>query len=401
MADLRARLIGIAGAVVFAGLALASGLDRISAQDTSLAASVPGPFQVNAARVLANDAIVRQQLHQAMLYAGKAVARDPMSADSVSLLAQTLLLSGKAEEARRAFQVSESHGWRDPPTQVYWMLQALERRDWPEASRRLDAVLRQAPRFDQRNELLKLFEAWPDGREQLARRLAAEPSWKQPYFQDLDELPDISLHMRGDVAKRLGSMGEKERDCDLIAPLLWSMPDLLGYPETRDVWASHCSAPDDTPYLVDPGFERTRLARPRSPFDWRFAARGEIDVTLAPADGFAGKAITVSSTAPGRRRFAQQPILLPPGEYTMTWRAMNSEGMPATGLTVSIECSPEAFRPLSAAILDSAKGRFSADFSVAATCDPQWLALAIRPGLEPVTIDDFAIASKVRVPRAN
>jgi len=392
MARARLRLLLIPAALLYAALAVANGLDRISENQPDLVRSVPAPLQVNAARALAAEALRAQHTATAQSWAETAIARDPTNAQSVSLLGQAHVLAGEADAARKVFAVADRMGWRDPPTQVYWMLVALERRDFASGADRLDAVLRQSPRFDQRDMLLQMFESWPDGRAELAGRLAADPGWKKPYFADVNAVSDVTLYMRGEVAKQLANLEKAPRDCALVAPLVWRMPRKLSYREAHDVWQAYCRDEDETGAVSDPGFESVSLAKPESPFDWFFTQTGDVDLMIEKTPGFAGHALEVANSAPARQSFATQLLQLAPGRYRATWRASAVGTTPASAVTLSIQCRAERHQPLAARVIDKDKGVWAADFAVPGGCAAQYLDLAIAGGSDVVTIDDVHVA---------
>jgi hypothetical protein len=390
--SLRTRIVGVAGALLFAAVALLNGLDRVSADRPELAASVPGPFRANALRVEATEAVVANQPAKALPLAVEAMAASPGDVRTIAPWAQAQLLSGDIEAARRAYAITDTMGWREPSTQIFWMALTLERKDFATAADRLDAVLRQAPKFDQRDNLLRAFEGWPDGRTEIARRLVAKPAWRDAYFQDLEALPEITLYMRGEVAKELARLENGTGDCSLVSPLVWLMPKKLGYAEAYDVWNAYCRSGKATGGIVDGGFEDTRLTDPGTPFDWRFADRGDVDVRIGPAEGFSGQALTVSSLAPGRRAFARTITQLAPGTWDVRWRAIDAAGGPSDAIAVSLQCSEAEFAPVAASRVAGAPGGWTARVTLPQGCTTQWLQLAIAGNSDAVTIDDFSAA---------
>lgn len=389
----RLRLVfALAAAAVYATVALFAGLDRMSERDPALAQGVPGLFRINALRAIARQAIVDRRPDDALAWARVAVARDPANAEAVGVLGQAQLISNRLDDARATYSVASKLGWREPSTQIYWMIDALNRQDFVVAGRHLDAVLRQAPRFEQRDAMLAMFEGWPGGREQVARRLALDPSWKATYFQEVGSLQPATLYLRGEVARALAKYERETRNCRLVAPLVWEMPRKLGYREARDVWRDYCSEGTVAALVADGGFEHVSLARPVTPFDWTFPEHGEIEVIAGPEQGFSGTTLSVSSTAPGRRSFARQFVQLAPGKYRASWRALDSEGKPSDAITVSLSCTAAVHDPVSARVADPARGQYVADLVVPDRCEMQWLDLAIAGQGGPVTLDDVAIA---------
>jgi len=385
----RLRRLALAGCLAYGVLALGSGLDRMSEKHPDLAGSVPAWFSSSAARAQAAGAIEAGRGREAQAEARLAILADPVDARAPSLLGQALAISGEGERARGAFEVAGKMGWRDPATQIYWMYTALEARNYEAASQRLDAILRQSPRFDQRDPLLATLEATPAARDKLAARLAERPLWSEVYFLETTGLSDVSLYLRGETARALAGKGV--RDCEQVAPLVTAMVERLSPAEARAVWQAQCArgAPGSAP--ADPGFEQAQLLHPLTPFDWRFTGDGAIDVMLGAQSGFSGQALVVSSTAPGRRGFASQMLLLPAGDHVVRWRAQGEGGAAATAVTVSLECEDKVHRARPARVIDASAGRFEARIAVPMGCPVQWLSLGIDPGSAPVTVDDLSI----------
>lgn len=390
---MKLRLLGLAACAAYAVVALASGLDRMSGTYPGVAHDVPQVFSANAARVLAANALEVKRPDQAIEHSRLAVLHDPVDARSLSLHGQALLALNRGREARRAFEVAGRMGWRDPATQIYWMYAALDARDFRMASERLDAVLRQAPRYPEAAPLLAMLEATPVGRTQLAERLMARPAWAQIYFEDTATIPEVSVYMRGEVARALAAKGF--RDCSLTAPALAATVRRIGWPEAHAVWQAHCAGRGAGGLLADSGFAAARVDRQLTPFDWQFVSDGALDISLGEVSGFRDKAVSVSSTAPGRRAFVQQVVVLGPGSYELKWRALDAQGKPSGAVTASVECNPNVHRPLPARLIDARSGTYAAAFPVpGGGCTAQWLGLGIEPGGAPVTVDDVSIARR-------
>ncbi len=386
-------LAGLVLAGCYAAIAMASGLDRISEVRPDVAALVPEPFRVNAARALAVDALKAQRYEPALAEARLALIRDPVDARSAGLFGSVLLAAGNAEGARSAFTLSAALGWRDAPTQLFWMAQALNSGDLKTASQRLDALLRQNPMFEQRQPLLALLEASPAGRDQLVARLADQPAWRTNYYMDTFMLTPLAVSHRADVAERL-AQSAGVRDCQLVAPVTHGLVSQKDFAAARRVWDLHCRPEDDDDYLADGGFDRASPIKQVTAFDWSWFDDSMVGVSLQPAAGFAGPAVSVGTTAPALRRFAQQLVLLEPGSYRASWRAQSLTGEPAAGIGLSLACDKESLKPLGAAMDDARLGRFAADFSVPAGCPAQWLTFTIAPGTGDAELDDVAVTDR-------
>jgi hypothetical protein len=390
----RLRLAGgIAVAGLYAILALGSGLDRMSEDRPSLARHVPEFFQTFAARQLASDALQAQRPRDAIRPAMLAVQHDPADARSTGALGAAYYGANQSVRARETFSISGALGWREPLTQLYWMSAALEQGDLRVASPRLDAILRQTPQFEGRRQLLAPLEASPEGRAQLVRRLADTPWWRDDYFRDGYTLPLSGQSLRASVA--LGLVQDAGiRDCALVAPLTLSLASGGNNAGAHEVWRAHCMPPGEAGLIADGSFERASLTKRLTAFDWTWPEDGAIETALGPVPGFAGNALTVASTAPGKRAVATQLLALAPGRYRVTWRAASGPKQPATGISLSVTCERNERHQLAARLLDSRAARFAAEFDVPGTCPAQWLALIIAQGSEAATIDDVAIARR-------
>ena len=150
-------------ALGLATLAWGSGVDRMARTSPALAQIVPEPLRARAWRSEASLALLRQA-NTAEALAERAVRADPIDPASTSLLGAARFAGGDGPGAAAAFRVAGALGWRDQPTQLYWLLAALQAGDYPVATERLDALLRQAPVYPQAPALLGRLGATPGGR---------------------------------------------------------------------------------------------------------------------------------------------------------------------------------------------------------------------------------------------
>lgn len=391
---LRVRLLATLGALtVFAIVSIVSGLDRASEYRPGAAKWVPDSFRVNAARELARQELASGQPRLASTDARNSVARDPVDARSIGLYGAALELSGEPASARTAFTVAGAMGWREPLTQLYWMSVAFDERNFRIASLRLDAVLRQNPDYPGHIELLAGFEAYPEGRDQLAKRLADAPGWRDAYFSESYALSPSAQILRADVARRL-AQEHGVRDCPLVYNLVASLIAAREYETAHMVWQAHCRQPGDSPFLSDPGFSRADPTKHATAFDWTWSDDGAIGVDIGPKPGFSGRALTVESTSPRETAFATQMTVLPAGSYTASWQARDSDGKPAADVVFSVSCDKGIPQNRKATLRDVQSARWDAAFTIPAGCPAQWLSLRIAPGSRTVTVDDMTIAQR-------
>ncbi len=387
----RARLpLTLAAIALFAGAATVSGLDRASEVRPGLAPWVPQPFRVNAARALAKQQLTDNRPAVAIVEARRSLERDPADARSLGLYGAGLLVSGQLASARSVFTVSGKMGWREPLTQLYWMSIAFNERNFRVASQRLDAILRQAPDYPGHEQLLAEFEGYPDGRDQLAMRLADNPAWRAPYFAQSYAVSPSSQVLRADVARRL-AQDRRVRDCPLVAPLTLSLAAVREFASARLVWQEHCRHPDDGDLLADGGFSRANPVKPATAFDWSWSDDGAIGMILGPVQGWSGQALTIESTSPRETGFAIQTLVLPAGTYAATWRARDASGATSADVGLSVTCDSAKPQNWEKTLRDPRTGQWEARFTVPAGCPAQWLSLRIAPGVKSVTVDDIAV----------
>jgi hypothetical protein len=379
-----------AGVVILPALALGyaalgSGLDRMSEASPALATIVPQGFRAAAWRGGARIDLARGQLRAAADKSLRAILADPMDAGSSSGLglARLKLKDGIAAEA--AFRVAGQLGWRDQPTQLYWMALSANSGAFALAAQRADALLRQDSSLREQPAVLAQLETSPAGRTALAERLALHPAWANDYWNKL------YLLNVGQLANRVLVLDEAA-----LRPPVLSCADvqtLIGAIEAqepargRSIKARYCSS-GVSQLLVDGGFEAAQLANVSGP-GWQFAGAGGLDVRITTGARNVGKAVTVASTLPLRQVFASQALELPPGRYLVAWHLSGGAGGSTSGIQVRLTCTHDGgdyLVPMSAGA-----GRSAAAAAIAPGCRQQWLDLAIDPGVGPITVDDVTV----------
>src|SRR3546814_21053181 len=83
------------------------------------------------------------------------------------------------DRAYAAFAVAGTLGWRDVPTQLYWLAQAQAVGDVDVLAQRLDALLRLNIRHDVVANSLHVLGQTPLGQQALAMLLTKDPPWER------------------------------------------------------------------------------------------------------------------------------------------------------------------------------------------------------------------------------
>lgn len=388
------RIAGFVVAVLlvlgYAGLAIATALDRAAVYDAQLAQSVPEPFQQ---RALARSAQFLAQAGlpgSALEPAAKLVSRDPVAADSAGLIGAALLARGDGRRALTAFKVSASLGWRDAATQVFWLRAALQAGDFNNAALRFGALARQWPRAGAIDQLSAMFEADPRGRTALARQIARGAPWANTYATMIDGQNAEQLRVRASVlvtAARLGS----SLGCDNIAAMTAGLVDSDPVAAAA-LWRAHCPRAATAGGVANGKFaEVQNIARP-SPFDWQFPGDGALDLTFVNS-GDGSVALQLTSGNAAMVPVAIQLVPLAPGGYRISWTSDAADAAVASRLLVSLSCRRERdlARPQPA---NWSNGQHVLDVSFAGGCAAPYLQLWLTPGAAAVQLDNVAITPR-------
>ena len=369
-----AILVSLAAALA-AYAALGSGLDRMSRAAPALAAAVPPVFRSQAWRTpdLASAGGLRS-----------AVLADPLDPAASSALGLERLAAEDGAGALAAFRVSGRLGWRDWPTQLFWLGAASEMGEPAVAVERLDALLRQDVVLLEQPTLLAGLEASRDGRRALASRLASRPPWFGAYWNRTHTLSPDQLAARARVldeprlrAARIG--------CGEVRGLAGALMAKGRLDRGQAILGRYCAAGG---LLADGGFDRARLDD-ASPLGWRFTGAGGLDLRFVEADRGNSRVLSVASALPYRTVFAAQPLQLAPGRYRVTWRARSPSGPASPRIAARLGCDPGAggfVDPVSAQ-----RDRWLATVALDAACPAPTLELAILPGIGAVIVDDVTL----------
>ena len=233
----------IAGAtllsLVYTGLALGNGIDRLSATRPELATKVPPLFASDSLRVTGAQALSVGNARSIAMIGENAVRDAPTDPQSAAMLGAGLLVGGNQRLADRAFRVAGQLGWRVPITQNYWMSKALEISDYQSAALRLDALGRQQPALLAERRLLDPMERNPAGRAALIQRMALQPDWLSTYIANDASTPTDTMLQRSVVLEEAAHAGVV-LGCGAIAPLVRQMIALKLTDEAARLWRDHC-----------------------------------------------------------------------------------------------------------------------------------------------------------------
>ncbi len=116
-------------------------LDRQARVSPALASAVPEPFRAFAQSRIASSAVLGDDPARALSEAERLVARRPIPAQHLRLLASAQFKAEQVESGSQTVQIAAQRGWRDPLSQQAVLELALAVDDRAEAARRYAALL--------------------------------------------------------------------------------------------------------------------------------------------------------------------------------------------------------------------------------------------------------------------
>lgn len=330
------RIFLTAVVAIYAAVATANGLDRMSSATPGLEHLVPGPFRAQADRSAALTQLVRQNPSAALEDARAAVASDPIDPDATPLLGAALLQSGEFDTAAQAFRIAARFGWRNFATQGYWYQAALDAGDYEVAADRADAILRAHPRLAEEAELLRPMEEHPTGRAVLAERLARGPGWLEPYLTPAADAPTEAIARRYGVIS-LVDPARRKFGCAAVAPFVAALVEQTRRSDAQALWNAHCPEHRVAGYLADPGFDEVLTTVGVSfPLSWKLLPSG--DVSTQTVDDRGDRSLRVTNSASSSRMIMRQLTAFPPGLYRFRARGPEKAAPGSPRLLLSWTC---------------------------------------------------------------
>ncbi len=180
-------------------------LDRQSRYDAELDAYVPDQFAGFALAQRAEASLESGDNALALSQTRALLARRPMPAEHLRMLAEAHLLSGSNETASTAVQMAGQRGWRDPVTQRAMLAMAQEIGDHKQAARRYLALWIIALDRPQLAPIAKSIFAHPATRAEAARLLSTRKIWQRSFI--CDGLPQLPPAHAADIERRLEARG--------------------------------------------------------------------------------------------------------------------------------------------------------------------------------------------------
>ncbi|RIA35386.1 hypothetical protein DFR49_4364 [Hephaestia caeni] len=324
-----------AGAAALAVLSWASASDRATAQSTHPEKSYFGgtaAARTAFAKLAANDP------QTALALARRAVRTAPVDPSSTSALGSALLTLGRTDDAYAAFTVAGSLGWRDVPTQLYWLAQAEAAGDVDVLAQRLDALLRLNIRNELIQNALHVLARSTLGQNALAMLLTRNPPWGSRFTTGTGALEGADLAGRMAAIDLAVSKGARI-DCNDVGIAARHLISKDHPNAARDLWRHACDRSGNG-LIFNGGFDTNPGIASRSPFTWQLRSEAGLDVAIRPGPKpLHGDALKIASSMTVRTIAAHQIMALLPGSYRLSWMTALDDGRPDTSIKVLVYCA--------------------------------------------------------------
>lgn len=362
--------VGIAGgALLAAAVFLPSALATWLEVDHPTIATRIAPWNAAAAADAAASQASNPRAPEVRSLVQKTLARDLTNVQAIELRAVDLALSGKKQQARQLFALSDELSRRSLPTRLWLIQDAVDHGKVAGALRNFDIALRTTT--DSQPILFPVLakaSADPTLTIALAQTFDRRSEWRLLFFEwvtanaaDVRPVANVVMHMRDARFVRANDIDQHliER---LVSDRQFDAARLINRRYGR-----HSEG------VADPNF---RDASAHYPFGWGLVSTGSLEGARALIGS--SSVLTYSAAPANSGQVAAQLLGLAAGDYVLAAKtATNVSGAaPYWSLTCAQEDGEEIARldqPMSA----GAAGRTR--FTVPARCGSQWLTLRIRP----------------------
>jgi len=310
-------------ATILSLLVIASSWSEIRQQISSDGINIFGSSDVQLAMVSAAEERLKSgDTKMAIETALRVLARSPVSAPAVRLLAQIRERQGNQNGAARLIGLGSALGWRDPATQIWLASSAMQSGDYRGAATRIDALARVAP-SEETYSLIDAVDSNPSIRHAIVTRLMVNPAWRLAYFDDPTPLSYEAATARGSAMAELIKRGGAPSTNETV-PTIMRLYTIGAVDQARDIWLLLNHSDDVT--VFDGRFQRLRQGQGTTPFEWSVNPAAGIEVDSVPMQNSKnyGLHIVADETIVGVA--ATQVTLLKPGPYYLDYDTSDLSG---------------------------------------------------------------------------
>ncbi len=333
-AGLPARIAWGALCVVVACVAVGAQMDREARRNLVIARKVPDIFRGYALEPLASDAYRRGDAEAGLALSRQMVERRPVPAESLSLLTNGLISTGREDAALPALLLSAQRGWRDRFTQRLMITVATQSGDWTVAAQRLVALWRQGDRGDRIGDLTQAVLSRPEGWAAFRNQIGGPEPWST------DFLLWAGPYLPGAAVRDISSAMAKQHvavDCSRLSSRTKELVRAGRTQAAEGLWRALCANgrfthPGDFAFKgLDDGSS--------GPFDWQFPQQAGLRVDFASDGGHT--VLQYSNSEPFRGVVAKRGATVAPGRHVARVDAHSNAEGGSRALTLGLMCFSE------------------------------------------------------------
>jgi hypothetical protein len=349
-----------------------------------------------AAAELLQPRITPEKIDEAYRLAEAAVRASPVNVRAIRVLGLVATLRNNGRAAQRLFAFAESLSRRDLPTQLWLIEQAVQRNDIPVALLHYNRALR--TNVEARGLLFPVLSAAasdPAIARPLGRILAARPEWWSLFAATMIATPESSPRSLTFLLQQVRLNPADQIDRPVLDAALSRLVTDREYLNAHLLFLSVRPSRGAPPGVNDGGFE---TAPELPPFDWGFLEEADLSALREAREN--GYVLRLRSSQGRSGAVARQLLLLPAGQYRLSFVAGDVSANPASRPMVNLICASETPRQLvQLNATGGARGgqAAAAGFSVpAGGCAAQWLAInagaatgeeqAVEPWIDQISI---------------
>jgi hypothetical protein len=274
------------------------------------------------------------------------LARAALSASPINVVATRTL--GQVLNARKPgsgtglLLVSAKLGWRDRPTQIWMIEQAVRGNEPVVAVQRAEALVR----LDQDRAivatLLRLLAMTHQGRTTMVAALGNDPVWRPIFLTHQDKIPAQQLQPLVSILRELRDSPVPPRPAE-ARPALMALVEAGQVREAFQLHRHLFGNVGGSGLVSNPGFERTdvdyEVNSNASPFDWRVLDVGRSTASVEKLRSEEERVLRASAAGSLEGRIAEQTVVLGPGTYELSYRVRSPDADGPEQIRWSLRCS--------------------------------------------------------------
>lgn len=358
-------------------------------QDNGALALMLRPNSADALALAAEQHVRFRNTPTARRLAAASIQQAPLNSTAV----RTLAMASPPAAALPYWRIASALGWRDGPTQLWALQQALLSREYEIAAVRADAFLRTRKSREEYLKLVRAISANPRFAAALAERLKLGPLWRERFFVLQPGASDEEHDGLYEVLRRLAAVGDPATRRE-AKHLLTSEVRRENYDRVMSLHGMlYGPRPTSGELLADGSFGRPidEYRQSGTLFDWLLPSVQGGTVTI---DEETGRSLFVETDGSAERMLLKRYVPLEGGKYQLSY-AQRGEIDSPEAITVALRCANEKLLGVSNSdpLQGPASERRTISFLVPSACPVVSISFEAKPVGRPISanFDDFSL----------